>query len=278
MEPFIAVSIVLLIVALALFLFWIYAIAPRTKNRPSFEALKNFDYAHRGLHGDGIPENSLPAFSLAANKGFGMELDLQLTKDGFVVVHHDNSLKRICGTGRLISDLTLKELQLLHLGDSGETVPLFTDVLAAVGGRTPIIVELKGYGDTRLLCEKAWEILKDYRGLYCIESFHPQIVAWFRKNQPQIIRGQLMSAFQAGDDGLNAFTAYFARNLFTNVYTRPDFEAYHYKDRHKAALRLARRLFCMQEVSWTLRDAESYLACKNDGCICIFEGFDPQSL
>lgn len=273
---------VLLALAVVLVLFWLYAIAPRMRNRPDFSRLKKFEYAHRGLYAadKAIPENSMAAFQHAVDHGYGMEFDLQMTKDGKIVIHHDNSLKRICGVDKLISDLTYEELKQYKLCGTDQVCPLFSDVLAMVDGKTPLIIEYKGYGNTVALCEAAWEILKDYKGDYCVESFHPLIVAWFKEHHPQVIRGQLMSHFKGkkGDLYPSALSAFFGRNLFTNFITRPDFEAYDYNYRNTLSLRMARRLFGMQEVSWTVRDEETFQKLKDDGCICIFENFEPKSL
>ena len=77
-----------------------------------------------------------------------------------------------------------------------ERVPLFSDVLALVDGRTPLIIELKHYDDADLLCPLVWELLRNYKGPYCVESFDPYIVQWFRKNHPYVLRGQLMGHFE----------------------------------------------------------------------------------
>lgn len=266
-----------IILALIIIFFagWMFCIAPRIVNRPSFEELKKWDYAHRGFHNDEIPENSMPAFKNAVKHGYGMEFDLQLTKDKRVVIHHDNNLKRICGVDKRISDLTLEELNQIHLKDTEEVCPLFSDVLKEVNGKTPMIIEFKGYNNVDELCEKGWEILKDYKGLYCVESFHPGIVRWFKKHEPQVIRGQLMAHFTSKDEETpNVFMAFSARNMLSNWLTRPDFEAYDYHGRNCASLKLARKLFKMQEVSWTVRDEKTHKELKADGCISIFEKFE----
>lgn len=271
------VLLVLICIILALLIFWLFAIAPRLKNRPDFEKLKKFDYAHRGLHNDQYPENSMPAFKNAVEHGYGMEFDLQLTKDKRVVIHHDNNLKRMCGVDKLISDLNYDELCDIKLGDTEYNCPLFSDVLEAVGGKTPLIIEYKGYGNVKELCDIAWEILKDYDGDYCVESFHPTIVEWFKNNHPEVIRGQLMGHYTGSQNSEfpGKLTALIARNLMTNILTRPDFEAYDCKWRHNVSLRLARSIFRMQEVSWTVRDLDTFNKLKQDGCICIFENFLP---
>lgn len=265
------------LVLLACVLFWLWAIAPQVAGRPDFTELKKYDYAHRGLHHkeNGVPENSLLAFRLAADCGFGMELDLQLTKDNRVVVHHDHSIVRTCGVDKLISDMTYEELKGYRLFCTEERIPLFAEVLALVKGKTPLIVELKGYNDVNTLCILAMEELKNYEGLYCVESFDPRIVRWFRQNHPGIIRGQLMEHLQRGKNGMSGAQAFFGRNLMTNFLTRPNFEAYDFNWRNNISLRAARRVFGMQEVSWTLRSEEAFRLAKSAGNLCIFEHILP---
>lgn len=278
MEAFLGVLVAVVIVALGGICFWIYAIGSRRGERQDFTEFLKFDYAHRGLHGDKVPENSMLAFENAVDRGFGIELDLQLSSDGHVVVHHDDNLKRICGVDKDISSTELRELLPIRLMDTELGIPLFADVLKLVDGKTPLIVELKGAGNRMALCEKTWELLDNYKGLYCIESFDPYIVEWFREKHPKVIRGQLMANFRKGDNGLGGFAAFLARNLFTNIMTKPDFEAYDYKSRNNLSLKMAKKIYGMQEVSWTVKDAETYKKLKAEGCICIFEGFDPNKV
>ncbi len=262
--------------ALACFLVWLWAIAP-AGGKPDFTEFKKYDYAHRGLHNleNKVPENSATAFSLAVLGGFGMEFDLQLTKDKQVVVHHDHTIKRTCGVDRLVSDMSFAELQGYRLFGTEEKVPLFRDVLRLVDGKTPLIIELKGYGDPAELCALAMQELDGYKGLYCVESFDPRIVKWFKDSRPEIVRGQLMYRMKAGSEGLSAAGAFFARNMLTNWYNRPHFEAYDFKGRDFLALQTARSLFGMQEVSWTLRKKEDYEKARSLGSLCIFENFLP---
>ena len=135
----------------------------------------------------------LAAFRAAAEKGYGVELDVQLSSDGYVVVFHDDTLDRICGVHGKVIDYPLEQLQGMKLLETAETIPLFTDVLAVLQqGAGPLIVELKTVGKRNPeLCEKTREILHSYPGVFCIESFDPMIVRWFRKNAPEIFRGQL---------------------------------------------------------------------------------------
>ncbi len=267
--------LILLILAVLCLVLWLWAIAPG--RGADFTQFKKYDYAHRGLHHKekGVPENSLKAFSLAVLGGFGMEFDLQLTQDNYVVVHHDHSIKRTCGEDKVVSDLSLGELRQYRLFGTQERVPLFEEVLKLVDGKTPLIIELKGYNDPEELCPRVMEILKEYKGLYCIESFDPRIVRWFRIHRPDVVRGQLMEHLEKGQNGMTASAAFFGRNLMTNWMTRPQFEAYDFHNREVLGLHAARKLFGMQEVSWTLRKEEDYKKAKELGNLCIFEGFLP---
>ena len=265
--------VILAIVIVVVFL-WLWAIAPQLP-RADFSAFAAYDYAHRGLHDKdkGVPENSLKAFDLAVRGGFGMEFDLQLTKDGQVVVHHDLTIQRTCGVDRNINEMTYEELSGYRLFGTEERIPLFTEVLKLVNGRTPLIIELKSYDRQEELCQKTVDLLKGYSGLYCVESFDPRIVRWFREHQPQVVRGQLMCRKPQQD--MSALADFVGRNLLTNFYTRPHFEAYDFRTRSNGSLKAARRVFGMQEVSWTLRSLEDYRVAKGEGCLCIFEKFLP---
>ena len=267
------VFVVLAIVAVVVLL-WLWAIAPQLP-RADFSAFQKYDYAHRGLHDKekGVPENSLKAFDLAVRGCFGMEFDLQLTKDGQVVVHHDLTISRTCGVDRNICDMTYEELSGYRLFGTEERVPLFTEVLKLVDGRTPLIIELKSYTRQEELCQKTVELLKGYQGLYCVESFDPRIVRWFRQHQPQVVRGQLMCRMP--EENMTRLQDFIGRNMLPNFFTRPHFEAYDFHTRRNPSLRAARRVFGMQEVSWTLRSLEDYRVAKGEGCLCIFEKFLP---
>ncbi len=271
------VLLVIVLVALAAVLVWLWLIAPQLWRRPGFGLFRAFDYAHRGLHDleKGVPENSIKAFRLAELAGYGMEFDLQLTKDGQVVVHHDPHLERSCGSQRVIAEMTYKELKGYRLFGTQERVPLFREVLGALEGSTPLIIELKGYNDPAQLCTLVMEELKGYHGPYCVESFDPRIVRWFRVNRPEVVRGQLMGRFRKGDDGLNRWQAFCGRNLLTNWYTRPHFEAYHLQTRDIPAMHAVRAVFGMQEASWTIRTLEEYQRAKGLGSLCIFEHILP---
>ena len=180
---------IIFLILIALCVLYLYLIAPRVPRRP-LNGLEGL-YAHRGLWNGERPENSLPAFRAAVEKGFGIETDVHITKDNRLVVFHDDSLKRMCGDGRNLPDCTLAELRQLRLAGTEETIPTFDEFLEAVDGKVPLVIEIKTDMRITLLCEQVNERLSRYQGPYCIESFDPRAVRWYRKHRPDIIRGQL---------------------------------------------------------------------------------------
>lgn len=158
-----------------------FLIKPGMKGKA--DAMKGRCYAHRGLHNRkaGVPENSMKAFANAVEKGVGIEFDVQLTKDGKVVVFHDASLKRVCGVDGLVQDHTYQELQAFGLMDTDERIPLLEDVLALTDGKIPLLVEIKSETFDTTVAEKTDALLRKYKGEYVIESFHPWILHWYKK-------------------------------------------------------------------------------------------------
>ena len=180
--------LVILIVLLVLAGLYLLAVKPRSEAKTSLEPLKT-DYAHRGLWSEDIAENTMPAFMAADRAGYGIELDIQLSADGEIIVFHDDNLERLCGRPEKVSDLTASELSWVGITGSCDRIPMFSDVLSRVGKDTPLLIELKGYDIS--LCEKAAALLDEYDGYFCIESFNPLLLNWFRKNRPRYVRGQL---------------------------------------------------------------------------------------
>ena len=168
-----------IIILIVLFLLWMLALRCR-KNHPAWDTLRKFRYAHRGLHNsaEGIPENSMAAFRLAAEQGYGIELDIHLTRDGRLAVIHDNSLLRTAGVDVKAKDLTAEELSQYRLEGTEEKIPFLEDVLPLFEGKAPVIVELKVEGNSAPLAEAACKVLDGFKVDYCIESFHPQAIIW----------------------------------------------------------------------------------------------------
>ena len=159
-------------------------------------ALYGWKYAHRGLHGDGVPENSMEAFRRARENGYGVELDVHLLTDGGLAVIHDSLLMRTTGREGRVEDLTLAQLEEYFLENTMQTIPAFNKVLELFDGKVPLIIELKTAGKNYAsLCKAVCEMLDTYEGVFCLESFDPRCVYWLRKNRPDLIRGQLTENF-----------------------------------------------------------------------------------
>ena len=251
-----------------------FLIAPRRKSRakPFCRA-----YAHRGLGwGEGkYPENSLPAFRAAAAAGFGIELDLQLSSDGKVFVFHDYTLARMCGAEGKLAEKTAAELKTLRLAGSDEEIPTFAEVLAAVGGRVPLLIELKGESGSTDLCPAMMAELADYTGEWCVESFNPLLLRWFKKNAPGVVRGLLVTDLIKEKHEGSRLTNFLLSTEQMNFLCRPDFVAWDKKYPEGRAFRAA--LFHRRAASfvYTIKNEAEFAACVLRGDSPIFDGFIP---
>lgn len=251
---------------------FLYLIAPRMRGKPDRTPFSGVHYAHRGLfdNSGSAPENSLPAFALAVEHGYGIELDVQLSKDGVPVVFHDASLKRMCGIDGNVWEYTLAELQQMKLAHSDAVIPAFAEVLTLVDGRVPLIVEYKLDVVQTTVCERSDALLRSYRGPYCIESFHPRALRWYRRHRPDVMRGQLSMAFYKDPAHKTSASQLALAFLLTNIVTRPDFIAYHHKDASNLSRRLCRKLGALS-VAWTIKSTEEYLRANDQFDLFIFD-------
>lgn len=258
---------------------WCALLRPR-RNQPGWEKLAGVKYAHRGLHdlALGVPENSMTAFRRAIERGFGAELDVHLMADGGLAVVHDSSLRRVCGADVCVEDLTAGDLERYPLMGTGETIPLFEEVLELFKGRTPLVIELKvERGNYVQLTDAVMKALEGWDGAYCVESFHPAALLRLKEKYPWVIRGQLGQDFIKGSEvgNLSKPVRFALTHLLTTGLTRPDFIAYKWEDRKEPSLRLMRALYGVHEVGWTIREEETMDALARDGVVPIFESFVP---
>ena len=243
---------------------------------PGLEALKGHSYAHRGLHDDTRPENSMAAFEAAVEHGFGIELDVHLLKDGSLAVMHDSLLQRTTGAEGKIENLTKEQLSQYRLEGTEQTIPLFSDVLKLCDGKIPLIVELKTADNNyAALTEAACEMLKSYPGVYCMESFDPHCIRWLKQNRPEVIRGQLGGNFFVPNSPVPWILKFLMTYQMMNFLTQPDFSAYKFTDRKNLSNFLVRKLWGLQGVSWTLKTKEEYDTAVSEGLLPIFENFVP---
>lgn len=264
------INIIVLVLAL-------YFLAVRGRvGYKGLEKIKGFNYAHRGLHSDGVAENSLTAFKKAKEKGFGAEFDVHLLKDGNLAVIHDSSLIRTTGQKGNVEDLSVDDLKNYRLENTNDSIPTFQETLNLFDGQVPLIIELKSdRKNYALLCEKVCEVLKNYKGDYCIESFDPRIVFWLKKNKPHIIRGQLSENYLKRKKKLNVFLKIALSFNLLNFITKPDFVAFRFEDRKTLSNFICQKLFSMQMVGWTLRSKPEQNKAIKENWISIFENFIP---
>jgi len=246
-------------------------------SRDVFSEFNGLLVAHRGLHDNATdhPENTLAAFELAAQAGFGIELDIRLTADDQLVVFHDEDLARLCGVPKSARELSAAELSQLRVLGTDQGVPLFSQVLSLVAGRVPLVVEVKPEIDDLLTCRLADEMLRDYEGAYCIESFDPRVLAWYRRHNPAVARGQLSEDIaQDTGSGVRLLDALLAKMVF-NIVTWPDFIAFNIRDAASPALHWWRRILRCPLAAWTVRSQSQLDHARHTFSAYIFEGFTP---
>ena len=274
MSPWIIALISVISALLLFFLIFLFLIAPG-KKREEMEKFKSKKYAHRGLHDATRAENSLSAFRAAVDAGYGIELDVRLSKDGVLVVFHDDTLDRVTGEVGRVDSRTAAELGKINLSGTADTIPTFEEVLKVVNGRVPLLVELKEDAGKYGVTEKTLEMLKEYKGEYIIESFNPLALGRVKKLAPNVMRGFLSQNFLSQKKYRSA-TYFLLQNLLLNVVCRPDFIAYKHSDYKNASLRLVKALFKPATLAWTVRskteEDEAYLH-GFDGV--IFENYVP---
>ncbi len=193
--------------------------------------IKNDFIAHRGLHtlDKTVPENTLLAFQKAMDRGYAIEFDINVMKDGTVVCFHDPDFKRLCGVDKALSELNFEDVKSFRILQSNEYIPSLKEVLEFIDGKVPLLIELKPLGDNNLLCQQFMEVMKDYKGVWAMHSFHPMTIFWFKKNHPEVVRGQVTEFFR-DDPKMKKLTKFLMKTMALNIFTKPDFINYGVKD------------------------------------------------
>lgn len=245
-----------------------FLVAPAKRDYKLRAPFMGRNFAHRGLHriDKSVPENSIPAFEHAARIGYGIELDVHITADGELVVFHDDELSRVCKVEGRVEDMTLEQLSRLRLCGTDNAIPTLSEVLAAVAGRCPLIVELKRGHANRELCRRVYETMQTYPGAWCIESFDPRIVFWFRVHAPEVLRGQLSARYRSLKGSSSKLSAFLLSRCLTNFIARPHFIAYEI-GRKPLTVRLSELMGAMK-VAWTSLEWKTEE--KNDAVIFQF--------
>ncbi len=238
--------------------------------------LKRRPIAHRGLHEPGIryPENSLAAFDRAAEKGYAIELDVQITKDHEPIVFHDRDLNRLCSLNILTCDLKSDRLAETYLNNSLECIPTLRQVLELVAWRVPILIEVKHWLKVDNNLHAILNTLLPYIGKqsFAVQSFSPTILGWFYQNAPLIPRGQLSSNFN--DEPMNWTKKILLKNCFLDFISKPDFLSYEISALPKGWIN-RKRQNGMPVIGWTATSIEEYNYARDLCDNVIFEGFLP---
>ncbi len=268
---------IIMICCAVLFLLYLFMIMPRIFGKPKRKPFLGVYYAHRGLHDNRTeaPENSMPAFRKAVEAGYGIELDVQLTKDGVPVVFHDFTLERMCGVPGKPGDYTWEELREFSLLQTKEKIPSLQEFLKMVDGRVPLIVELKIEWTDLSLCPAVQEMFAGYHGVYCIESFNPLALLWYRRHHREVMRGQLSTNFRH-DGNYKSLLHFFLTHLLMNWATRPDFIAYNCCFKKEPGRRICRKLYKNLAVAWTVKNQGQLESLKKDFDLFIFDSFIPE--
>lgn len=260
------------VIALLIWATAVWLIAPEKSTEKQRKPFWKLNIAHRGLHTPDrkVPENSIEAFVLAEKEGYGIELDVQLSKDGTVMVFHDDTLWRVCGKKGRVRSFCFSQLNKMKLFDTQHTIPSLAQVLQMLKGTAPLLVEIKSGKNNAMLCQKTLELMRTYPGPWCIESFDPRILAWFRQNAPDVLRGQLADnpeTFREWGPAAGAILG----NLLGNCIARPHFVAWG-KGKKTLAVKLCEKMGAMK-MRWTVspKDYRKQLEGEYDGIIFEYE-------
>ncbi len=229
--------------------------------------------AHRGLHNEEIPENSLLSYQKAIECGFPIEIDVRLIDDGTVIVFHDDKLGRMTDNDGYASNLRVTDLPQLHLKGSDQTIPTFEQVLELVNGRVPLLIETKVTVKVGPLESKVVDLLKGYKGEFALQSFDPYSIEYFSNHEPDYLRGQLSSLFAKGSIDLSHFKRRALAHLKVLKISDPHFISYncaHLPNKYVSKTGLP-------VLAWTVRSNAEYEKVKDHCDNIIFERFLPET-
>jgi len=231
--------------------------------------------AHRGLFGENIPENSLAAFKNAIKNKCPIELDVTHIADGTPVVFHDEKLARMTGRDGFIANTSLEELSKITLLGSKEKIPTLAQALEVISGKVPILIEIKNYGNPGIIEKAVWKCLQGYKGEYAIISFNPFCLEWFKRNAPNIKRGQLSSFFKEKEiTGLRRFTL--KRMLLNKKVSEPNFIVYKADDMPN---KYVKKYFGkIPVIAYVIRNEEEEKRIENYCDNIIFDSYTPSKL
>lgn len=236
--------------------------------------LKENLIAHRGLHtkDQTVPENSLESFRLAIKQGYSIEFDINLLKDGEVVVFHDHNLNRLFGIDQTLDEITYQELSKYKLKNH-ESIPTLKEALDVIDGKVPVLIELKPHGNVNQLCVNFMKIMENYKGVYAVFSFHPKVVYYLKKHHKDVIRGQISEFFKS-DQNMPKLFKFLMKRMTFNRFTKPDFISYGIYDMPNKYLdKLKKKGITI--ISYAARSQKDFDFVKAHYHNVVFEYFNP---
>ncbi len=236
--------------------------------------------AHRGLHdaGSGIIENTPSAFAAAMSAGYGIECDLQISSDGEAMVYHDPALGRLTEGDARLDTMTAADLKRVAFKATSERMITLGELCEMAAGQAVLLIELKSRFDADLrLVSRAVAVLSGYRGPAALMSFDPAQIARLREHAPALPRGIVAEAsYRHSEWEQLSRERKRSMAIFTHVlHTRPQFIAYSIADLPAAIPTLARRIFGLPLLTWTVRSAGDRTKASRYADQIIFEGFRP---
>lgn len=233
--------------------------------------LVNTYIAHRGLHDETAPENSLLAFQKAIDKGYAIELDVRMLGDGTVIVFHDEQISRMTSGDKYIQNLTKSDLDKFTLLNTDQKIPTFEEALELINGQVPVLVEIKNEGKVGELERKVCKILSEYKGEFAVQSFNPYTIEWFKVNAPTFTRGILSSYFK--NVKLPFFKKGVLKRMPLNRMCDPQFISYNYQD---IPNRFVKKYDKLPLITWAVPSQQEYEKVVKHCDNIIFEDFEPK--
>ena len=232
--------------------------------------------AHRGLHSEKVPENSISAFKQAVKNKLPIELDVIALADGTPVVFHDEKLARMTGCDGFISSLNISDIEGLKLQGTKEKIPTLAEALEVIDGKVPVLIEIKNTGKVGPLEKAVWKELIKYDGEYAIQSFNPFSLEWFKNNAPKVKRGQLAGFFK-NSTTLTGIKRYaLKRMIFNKRVSEPNFIVYDGSDIPNKYLK--KYYGVVPVLAYTIRTEGEEIRLKGFCDNIIFENYTPISI
>ncbi len=245
---------------------------------PGLDWLTARPIAHRGLHDAGTIENTASAFAAAIAGGYAIETDLQISADGEAMVHHDHALGRLTEGSGPLDAMTAAELKQVRFKATADRMITLGELCDLVAGRSPLVIELKSRFDgSQRLVERTAAVLEGYAGPVAVMSFDPDVVAAVRNLAAGLPRGIVAERHYEHDEWarMSAGRKRSFAHLLHGLRTRPHFVAYRVQDLPAPGPWIARNLFGLPLLAWTVRREDDRRHARRWADQMIFEGFRP---